>query len=98
LWWWLVEIITAFALVTGWVELAGHTTLRLRITVAALVVESRLPFLTKLAATTAFTEVTVIRYGEAAAISGATFTNLWPSVVRTRAVTVVLIRDQSQTG
>jgi hypothetical protein len=55
----------------------------------------RLPSLAKLAATTAFTPVTVTRYGKTAAISAATVTCLWPSVFGTRAVTVVLIRDRS---
>jgi hypothetical protein len=38
------------------------------------------------------------RYGKTAAISAAAFTCLWPSVFCTSAVTVVLIRDRSQTG
>jgi hypothetical protein len=37
-------------------------------------------------------------YGKTAAISAAAFTCPWPSVFGTRAVTVVLIRDRSQTG
>ena len=59
---------------------------------------NRLPALDALAATTAFTEVTVTRYGKTAAISAATVTCLWPSVFGTRPVTVVLIRDRSKTG
>ena len=55
----------------------------------------RLPGLATLAATAAFTSVTVTRYGKTAAISAATLTCLWPSVFGTRAVTVVLIRDRS---
>ena len=58
----------------------------------------RLPALDRLAATTAFTQVTVTRYGRTAAISAATITCLWPSVFGTRAVTVVLIRDRSTAG
>jgi DDE superfamily endonuclease len=58
----------------------------------------RLPALDGLAATTAFTEVTVTRYGKTAAISAAAITCLWPSVFGTRPVTVVLIRDRSRTG
>ena len=58
----------------------------------------RLPSLAELAATTAFTQVTVTRYGKAAAISAAAITCLWPSVFGTRAVTVVLIRDRSAAG
>src|SRR5215469_15368990 len=27
IWWWSIEIITAFAVVAGWLELADHTTL-----------------------------------------------------------------------
>ena len=58
----------------------------------------RLPSLAKLAAATAFTQVTVTRYGKAATVSAATVTCLWYSVFGTRAVTVVLIRDKSATG
>jgi hypothetical protein len=58
----------------------------------------RLPTLDGLAATTAFTPVTVTRYGKTAAISAAAITCLWPSVFGTRPVTVVLIRDRSTTG
>jgi DDE superfamily endonuclease len=59
---------------------------------------NRLPALDALAATTAFTEVTVTRYGKTAAISAAAITCLWPSVFGARPVTVVLIRDQSVSG
>ena len=52
----------------------------------------RLPSLATLAATTAFTQVTVTRYGRTAVISAATVTCLWPTVFGTRQVTVVLIR------
>jgi hypothetical protein len=58
----------------------------------------RLPVLAKLAATAAFTDVTVTRYGKTAAISAAAVTCLWPSVFGTRPVTVVLIRDRSAVG
>jgi hypothetical protein len=55
----------------------------------------RLPALAKIATTTAFTPVTVTRYGKTAAISAAAVTCLRPSVFGTRTVTVVLIRDRS---
>ena len=58
----------------------------------------RLQSLAKLAAATAFTQVTVTRYGKAATVPAATVTCLWYSVFGTRAVTVVLIRDKSATG
>jgi len=58
----------------------------------------RLPSLAGLAATTAFTQVTVTRYGKAAAISAAAITCLWPAVFGARPVTVVLIRDRSAAG
>jgi hypothetical protein len=58
----------------------------------------RLPALDRLAATTAYTQVTVTRYGKTAAISAAAITCLWPSVFGTRRVTVVLIRDRSTVG
>jgi hypothetical protein len=58
----------------------------------------RLPALARLTATTAFTQVTVTRYGRTAAISAAALTCLWPSVFGTRAVTVALIRDRSTAG
>jgi hypothetical protein len=59
---------------------------------------NRLPALAGLAATMAFTPVTVTRYGKTAAISATTVTCLWPSVFGTRPVTVVLIRDRSTAG
>ena len=58
----------------------------------------RLPCLAKLAATTAFTQVTVTRYGKAAAVHAAAVTCLWPTVFGARQVTVVLIRDRSAAG
>ena len=58
----------------------------------------RLPCLAKLAAATAFTQVTVTRCGKAATISAAAVTCLWPSVFGARQVTVVLIRDRSAAG
>ena len=58
----------------------------------------RLSALDGLAATTAFTEVAVTRYGKTTAISAAAVICLWPSVFGTRPVTVVLIRDRSKTG
>ena len=58
----------------------------------------RLPCLAKLAATTAFTQVTVTRYGKTAAVHAAAVTCLWPTVFGARQVTVVLIRDRSAAG
>jgi hypothetical protein len=58
----------------------------------------RLPCLAELAATTAFTQVTVTRYGKAAAMRAAAVTCLWPAVFGARQVTVGLIRDRSATG
>jgi hypothetical protein len=58
----------------------------------------RLPSLATRTATTAFTQVTVTRYGRTAVISAATVTCLWPTVFGTRQVTVVLIRDRSAAG
>jgi DDE superfamily endonuclease len=58
----------------------------------------RLPTLAALAATTAFRQVTVTRYGKTATISAVAVTCLWHSVFGTRPVTVVLIRDKSATG
>lgn len=58
----------------------------------------RLPSLAKLAATAAFEQVTVTRYGKAAVIHAAAVTCLWHSVFGTRPVTVVLIRDKSAAG
>jgi DDE superfamily endonuclease len=56
----------------------------------------RLPSLAQLAATAAFTQVTVTRYGNAATIQAAALTCLWHSVFGTRPVTVVLIRDRAK--
>ena len=58
----------------------------------------RLPCPAQLAATTAFTQVTVTRYGKAATIQAAALTCLWHSVFGTRPVTVVLLRDRAKTG
>ena len=58
----------------------------------------RLPVLAKLAATAAFTEVTVTCYGKTAVVRAATRTCLWYSVFGSRPVQVVLIRDQSAAG
>jgi hypothetical protein len=49
----------------------------------------RLPCLAELAVTTAFTQVSVTRYGKAAAVHAAAVTCLWPAVFGTRPVTVV---------
>src|SRR5215471_14187089 len=38
IWWWSIEILTALALVAGWVELADHTALLYRIGAVALIV------------------------------------------------------------
>jgi len=59
---------------------------------------NRLPSLAALAATAAFTPVTVTRYGKAATIQATAITCLWHSAFGTRPVTVVLIRDKAQTG
>jgi DDE superfamily endonuclease len=58
----------------------------------------RLPCPARLAATAAFEQVTVARYGKTATISAAAVTCLWHSVFGARPVTVVLIRDKSRTG
>jgi hypothetical protein len=58
----------------------------------------RLPSPAQLAATAAFTQVTVTRYGKTATIGAATLTCLWRSVFGTRPVTVVLIRDRAKNG
>jgi len=58
----------------------------------------RLPSLAKLAATAAFSQVTVTRYGKTETIVAAALTCLWYSVTGTRPVTVILIRDKSKTG
>ena len=53
----------------------------------------RLPSLARLAATTAFTQVTVTRYGKAETVRAAEVTCLWHSVFGARHVQVVLLRD-----
>ena len=58
----------------------------------------RLPSLARLAATTAFSQVTVTRYGKEATIQAAAITCLWHSVFGSRPVTVVLVRDKSASG
>jgi DDE superfamily endonuclease len=58
----------------------------------------RLPALARLAATTAFTQVTVTRYGKTAAVQAAVATCLWHSVFGSRPVTVVIVRDKSASG
>ncbi len=58
----------------------------------------RLPSLAKIAATAAFSQVTVTRYGKTGTIAVHAFTCLWYSVTGTRPVTVILIRDKSRTG
>jgi len=59
---------------------------------------ARLPPLARLAATAAFTPVTVTRYGKTATVQAAAITCLWYTVFGSRPVTVVLIRDTSATG
>ena len=58
----------------------------------------RLPPLAKLAATAAFSQVTVTRYGKTETIAAAAVTCLWYYVTGTRPVTVILIPDKSRTG
>ena len=58
----------------------------------------RLPSLAKIAATAAFSQVTVTRYGKTETIATAALTCLWYSVTGTAPVTVILIRDKSGTG
>ncbi len=58
----------------------------------------RLPSLAKIAATAAFSQVTVTRYGKAETIAVHAFTCLWYYVTGAKPVTVVLIRDKSKTG
>jgi hypothetical protein len=58
----------------------------------------RLPPLAKLAAATAFSQVTVTRYGKTETIAAAAVTCLWYYVTGARPVTVILIRDKSKTG
>jgi DDE superfamily endonuclease len=59
---------------------------------------ARLPSLAKLAATAAFTQVTVTRYGKAETVHAAALTCLWYSVFGTRHVQVILVRDKSAAG
>lgn len=58
----------------------------------------RLPPLAKIAATAAFSQATVTRYGKTETIAAAAFTCLWYSVTGAAPVTVILIRDKSKTG
>jgi hypothetical protein len=58
----------------------------------------RLPSLAKIAATAAFSQVTVTRYGKTETIAVHAFTCLWYYVTGAKPVTVVLIRDKSKTG
>jgi DDE superfamily endonuclease len=58
----------------------------------------RLPSLDKLAATATWQPVTVTRYRTTAPIQAAMITCLWYSVLGTRQVQVVLIRDRSAAG
>jgi len=58
----------------------------------------RLPSLAKIAATAAFSQVTVTRYGKTETIAVHALTCLWYSVTGPRPVTVILIRDKSKTG
>jgi hypothetical protein len=58
----------------------------------------RLPPLAQLARETAFSQVTVTRYGKTEVILAAAVTCLWYSVTGTRPVTVILIRDTKKTG
>ena len=58
----------------------------------------RLPSLARLAATTAFTQVTVTRYGKTIAVQATVATCLWHSVFGSRPVTVVIVRDKSASG
>jgi hypothetical protein len=58
----------------------------------------RLPSLATIAAATAFSQVTVTRYGKRETIAVHAFTCLWYSVTGAKPVTVILIRDRSKTG
>jgi hypothetical protein len=58
----------------------------------------RLPSLAKIAATAAFSQVTVTRYGKTETIAVHAFTCLWYSVTGTKTVTVILVRDKQETG
>ncbi len=51
-----------------------------------------------IAATAAFSQVTVTRYGKTETIAVHAFTCLWYCVTGAKTVTVVLIRDKSKTG
>ena len=59
---------------------------------------TRLPKLAGLAAATAFTQVTVTRYGKTETVQAAAITCLWYTVFGTRPVQVVLVRDKSASG
>jgi DDE superfamily endonuclease len=58
----------------------------------------KLASLKMIARNTAFTQVTVTRYGKAETIAVAAFTCLWYHVTGTAPVTVILIRDNNKTG
>ena len=58
----------------------------------------RLPPLARIAATAAFSQVTVTRYGKTETITAAALTCLWYYVTGKKPVTVILIRDKSRTG
>ena len=57
-----------------------------------------LPSLAALAATAAFSQVTVTRYGRAETVGAAVVTCLWYSVFGSRPVTVVIVRDRPGSG
>jgi hypothetical protein len=58
----------------------------------------RLPAFAKIAAAAVFSPVTVTRYGKTETIAACALTCLWYSVTGTAPVTVILIRDKSETG
>jgi hypothetical protein len=58
----------------------------------------RLPSLARIAATAAFSQVTVTRYGRTETIAAAAVTCLWYYVTGAKPVTVILIRDKKETG
>jgi len=58
----------------------------------------RLPALAKIAASAAFTQVTITRYGKTETIAAHALTCLWYSVAGTAPVTVILIRDKKNAG
>jgi DDE superfamily endonuclease len=58
----------------------------------------RLPSLARIAATAAFSQVTVTRYGKTETIAAAAVTCLWYYVTGAKPVTVILIRDKKETG